>query len=197
MYAFILLFVLLWFVPVANALLFETIYRIVDVCINPFYVSVGLTSLFSLAWLGHSWQKARRRSAAFHVKRWVTEERLGLVGLAWVVYTAGGVAFLYPAGATRMTDTSDPASDVDACFSRPRAVGGSPIVGVPSRCGRPADCYASRDQASLPARRTTIHRELGRTHKRARRLGRGCSGSRSICSRSPSACRRCAGASGW
>ena len=51
MYAFILLFVLLWFVPPANALLFETIYRIVDaVGINPFYVNVGWNNLFS--WRG-------------------------------------------------------------------------------------------------------------------------------------------------
>jgi Zn-dependent protease len=51
MYAFILLFVLLWFVPPANALLFETIYRIVNaVGINPFYVAVGWSNLFS--WRG-------------------------------------------------------------------------------------------------------------------------------------------------
>jgi hypothetical protein len=51
MYACILLFVLLWFVPPANALLFETIYRIVNaVGINPFYVAVGWSNLFS--WRG-------------------------------------------------------------------------------------------------------------------------------------------------
>jgi Zn-dependent protease len=47
MYAFILLFVLLWFVPLAGALLFGTVFNIISAAgIDPEWVRVGLQNLF-------------------------------------------------------------------------------------------------------------------------------------------------------